>query len=53
MQGTVRTVVEIADNDAIDGNEGYLVAVRWDDGTLDETFYEVAPAVDDRVMRDE
>lgn len=54
MQGTVRSVTMVGGNDAIEGDQGYLVAIRWDDGTLSEDLWdtETPPAVDERVDRD-
>lgn len=54
MLGTVRSVKSIADDDDIQGNEGHLVAVRWDDGTLSEDVWPLdrpVPSEDDRVER--
>lgn len=47
MDGTVRTVtINI-------GEPGYLVAVRWDDGTLSEDVWDAQPQPGDRVTRSE
>jgi hypothetical protein len=54
VMGTVRSVVVIANDPAIEGDDGHLVAVRWDDGTLSEDVWPLdrpVPSVDDRVER--
>jgi hypothetical protein len=47
MQGTVRSVTPAVDDD------GWFVAVRWDDGTLSEDRSDTAPLVGDRIERSE
>lgn len=54
VSGIVRSVVIIADDPAIEGESGHLVAVRWDDGTLSEDVWPLdrpVPGVGDRVER--
>jgi hypothetical protein len=56
MSGIVRTVVDIADDPAIEGDGGHLIAVRWDDGTISEDVWPLdrpVPNVGDRVERHE